>query len=129
MGKKHIKHSVFILAFLYQSIQGFSQRGNLPDSIQSLTLDQCVAYAMQHQPALRQSLINIDITHLSNQVSLSGWLPQANVSVIGSHYLTLPTSFVKNSGGDLVEQKTGVVNSVVPVFSVSQALFSPTLLL
>jgi outer membrane protein TolC len=128
MGKKHIKHSIFILAFLYLSIQGFSQRSNLPDSIQSLTLDQCIAYAMQHQPALRQSLINIDITHLSNQIGLSGWFPQANVSVIGNHYLTLPTSFVKNSGGDLVEQKTGVVNSVIPVFSVSQAIFSPSLL-
>ncbi|HTQ65860.1 MAG TPA: TolC family protein [Puia sp.] len=128
MDIKHIKRVVFISLSFYQSLTGFSQRTNLSDTIQSLTLEQCINYAMQHQPALRQSLINIDIAHVSNQISLSGWLPQANVSVIGSHYLTLPTSFVKNSGGDLVEQKTGVVNSVVPVFSVSQAIFSPSLL-
>ncbi|HTS42999.1 MAG TPA: TolC family protein [Puia sp.] len=129
MDKHRIKCAVFIVVFFIFSIHGFAQRGIPPDTIPAFTLDQCIAYAMQHQPALKQSLINIDITKASNAVNVSGWFPQVNVSAVGTHYLTLPTSFVKNSGGALVEQKTGVVNTVVPVFSVSQAIFSPSLLL
>jgi hypothetical protein len=45
---------------------------------ESLTLKQCIDYAMQHQPSLNISLINIDVTKTSNSINLAGWLPQVN---------------------------------------------------
>jgi outer membrane protein TolC len=86
---------------------------------------------LKHQPLLSQSLVNISIAKTTNAINLSGWLPQANISGNLLHYNQLPTSFVTNStspGGVPVKQRTGVINSTVPVLTVSQALFSPSLL-
>jgi len=123
-----LKCSLFITGFLSFSLCAFSQPGNVPDTGQALTLDQCVNYALKHQPGVNQALINIAITKTTNSINLAGWLPQANIGANLTHYLTLPTSFVKNSGGTLVQQKTGVVNTAVPVLTVTQTIFNPALL-
>jgi len=99
------------------------------DSAQLLTLDQCIDYAMDHQPALRQALIGVDIAHATNRINVSGWWPQVNASATATHYVALPTAFVKNSNGVISEQRSGVINTFDPVLSVSQAIFSPVLLL
>lgn len=94
---------------------------------QALTLDQCINYALQHQPAVNQSLINIQIAKATNAINLAGWLPQANISGNLTHYLTLPTNFINTSSGQQ-QQRTGVVNTFVPVLSVTQTIFNPALL-
>jgi outer membrane protein TolC len=96
--------------------------------VQTFTLRQCIDYALQHQPAINQALINQDIAHLTNGISISGWMPQMSFSANLNHYFTLPTGFIKNSSGQIVEQKTGVVNTVAPVFAISQNIFTPSLL-
>ncbi|HEY4061322.1 MAG TPA: TolC family protein [Puia sp.] len=122
-----VKFTGFIALFIILSHRADAQTGNAPPDT-ALTLDQCVSYALTHQPALNQSLINVSITKLTNSINLSGWLPQVGVSANLTHYLTLPTSFVKNAGGTTVQQKTGVVNTAVPVLSVTQTIFNPSLL-
>jgi len=125
-----VKYTVAVVLLtimsLSLSLHAAAQTGNAADT--ALTLDQCVAYALKHQPALNQSLINVSIARLTNSINLAGWLPQAGISANLTHYLTLPTSFVKNSGGTTVQQKTGVVNTAVPVLSVTQTIFNPSLL-
>ncbi|HEX9510001.1 MAG TPA: TolC family protein [Puia sp.] len=102
---------------------------NQPDTGQSLTLDQCVTYALKNQPALHQSLIYTDITRATNAISLSGWLPQVGISGNLTHYISLPTSFVKNSStGATAQQKSGVINTAIPVLSATQTLFNPSLI-
>ena len=122
---------IFTLAVLFFLSTGGRGQGtsgrSAADTSQSLTLDQCLHYALQHEPALNQSLINISIARATNSINLSGWLPQANISANLTHYNTLPTSFVKNSGGTLVEQKTGVVNTFGPTLAVTQTIFNPSL--
>jgi outer membrane protein TolC len=137
-----LKFTFLVTGFISRSLFAFSQPGNgsfrsgnasfqsrnPADSSQALTLDQCVAYALKHQPGINQALINVAIAKTTNSINLAGWLPQANVSANLTHYLTLPTSFVKNSGGTLVQQKTGVINTAVPVLTVTQTIFNPALL-
>jgi len=123
-----VKFTFFISSFLSISLYSVAQSRNSSDTGQALTLDQCLAYALKHQPTINQALLNIAITKTTNSINLAGWLPQANVSANLTHYLTLPTSFVKNSGGALVQQKSGVVNTAVPVLSVTQTIFNPALL-
>ena len=124
---------IFPLAVLFFLSTGARGQGNntsgrsAADTSQSLTLDQCLHYALQHEPALNQSLINISITRATNSINLSGWLPQANIAANLTHYNSLPTAFVKNSGGTLVEQKTGVVNTFGPTLAVTQTIFNPSL--
>jgi len=96
---------------------------------ESLTLKQCIEYAMKHQPMLNQAQINISITRLSNAIALSGWLPQVNFSAGVVHYEELPTTFVPNpAGGAPTQEQSGIVNTSIPGLSVTQAIFSPALL-
>src|ERR1700754_1827546 len=38
-------------------------------AVESLTLKECIDYAMQHQPALNRSLIGIDIAKTTNAIN------------------------------------------------------------
>ncbi|MVN22075.1 TolC family protein [Mucilaginibacter arboris] len=99
------------------------------DTTTNLTLQQCIDYALQHQPFLQQSLINVSIARTTNRINLAAWLPQVNVAGNLTHYNELPTTYVTTTaGGTPVRQQTGVTNSFVPGLAASQALFSPNLL-
>jgi outer membrane protein TolC len=102
----------------------------MTDSVPSFTIDQCIAYALQHQPLVKQSSLNINITKLTNDISLSGWLPQLNLSGSLTHYAQLPTSFAINSAnpaGPPLKVQNGVVNTFIPALSVSQTIYNPGL--
>ena len=116
---------------MISSTNSFAQSNNSSDTSQFLTLKQCIDYALVHQPALNQSVINVSVTKLNNAINLAGWLPQVNVSGNLTHYIELPTSFIAdtaNPGGPPRKQRTGIANSAVPELSVTQAIFSPSLL-
>lgn len=95
-----------------------------------LTLKQCIDYAMQHQPGLNISMINVDVTKASNAVALSAWLPQATVSGDLIHYLQTSGSNATTSSSTTgtASRGQGYTNTFVPGLQVSQAIFSPTLL-
>ena len=131
MKYKKIKHRVLLIGLFCVSTYAYGQNGNIFDSSGNLTLQQCIQYALKHQPALNQSLIGVNIAKATNAINLAGWLPQVNIGGDLTHYLQLPTSFVNNSsnpGGQPVKQKTGVVNTAVPGLSVTQSIFSPQLI-
>jgi outer membrane protein TolC len=121
--KTYLIFFLFIIFFSF-SINAYSQ--NNSDTSESLTLAQCIDYALKHQPLLQQSLINIDITRSTNKISLAGWLPQAYVSGNFTHYLELPSAISDSTGGKVI--KTGITNTFVPALTVTQAIFSPTLM-
>ncbi len=104
---------------------GFGQGAH--DSIASLSLRQCIDYALQHQPALQQSLVRTNIAKASNAISLSGWYPQVGVTANLNHYLQRPTA-LSNVNGNEVPIKTSVVNTSTPGVGVTQTIFSPSLL-
>jgi outer membrane protein TolC len=108
----------------------YSQIISHSDSVKSFTLEQCINYALKYQPILGQSIINQSIVHTSNAISLSGWLPQLNLSGSMLHYNQLPTTLVSNPipGGPPVATHSGVNNTFIPEFSASQTIFDPQLL-
>lgn len=123
------KRLVFNSSLICISIAAFSQSGSQPDTTRALTLDQCLTYALKHQPVINQAQINVAIARATNAISTAGWLPQAGISGNLTHYLSLPTNFIKNSGtGAVTQQKSGVVNTFTPVLSVTQTIFNPSLL-
>ena len=125
-----IRRFLMVIGFGVISLQDRAQFVQVPDSSQYLTLDQCIDYAFRHQPALAQANLNISITKISNSIALSGWLPQVNLGGNLTHYNELPTALVPDSAhpGNTIKEQTGVVNTTVPVLSVTQAIFSPGLL-
>jgi len=92
-----------------------------------LTLSQCIDYALHHQPSLKQSVINVAITRTNNAINISGWLPQVAASATFVHYNQLPTSQVTINGNPTTTH-TGISNTLTPNISVTEALFSPSLL-
>ncbi len=95
---------------------------------ESLTLEQCIAYALKNQPAVNQAKVGIGIAKTTNAINLSGWLPQVNAGATATHYNTLPTTFISDSAGPPLPTHTGIVNTIVPQFSASQTIFNPQLL-
>lgn len=99
-----------------------------------LTLRQCIDYAMQHQPMLNKALINVEVAHETNAVSLAGWLPQVNASGNLVHYFQQSGNNVAvNTGAGSTTTTTSTtrsssVNSFIPGVAVSQAIFNPGLL-
>ena len=122
---------VLCTCLLLASCCSYGQSADTTGSASSLTLDQCIQYAMKHQPALNQALIGVPIARATNAINLAGWLPQVNITGNLTHYLQLPTSFVvnqSNPGSPPVQQHTGVINSFGPTLAVTQAIFSPSLI-
>lgn len=120
----------FLITMLNLTIAN-GQNNPQADSVKVMTLEQCIDFAMHHQPALNRALINQAMVRTENTINLSGWLPQLSLSANVVHYYQLPTTFVTNQttpGGAPVKTKTGIVNTAIPVFSASQTIFSPQLL-
>lgn len=120
---------ILIICFSQVSLHTDAQANNTTDTTQGLTLEQCIAYALKNQPAIRQSMIGVSIAKTTNDINLSTWLPQVNGAINATHYLLQPTNFITNSsGGAPIPEKTEVINSVIPELTVSQNIFSPELL-
>ena len=122
-----IRRLIFLSLFCPTGFIGYAQQAPAPDTT-AFTLDQCIAYALRHEPTLNQALLNQAVTKSTNAISLAGWLPQVNASGNLQHYIQQPTTFVSNGAGGLTKQKTGVINTFIPTLSVTQAIFSPALL-
>ena len=122
---------VTIISIVNLFFISFAQKAPANDPVQYLTLDQCQAYALQNQPSLKQSVIDIAIAHKTNAVNLSAWLPQVNLVGNLTHYFTLPTSFGINSlnpNGPTIEGHSGIINTATPTISATQTIFSPDVL-
>jgi len=119
---------ISIFAILASSSCVYSQSKSSADSIPSLNLDQCIAYGLEHQPGVLESFIGISIAKKTNEINLSGWLPQLNASGNFNHYIELPTGFSANSQGVETPVKTGIYNTLSPELTASESIFSPGLL-
>jgi outer membrane protein TolC len=123
--------AIFTACMLQLSAIAFGQATTQNNNPESFTLQQCIDYSLQNQPALKQSILNVSVARATNAISLGGWLPQLNTSIGFVHYTQLPTSYItnpSNPGGGEVPIKTGVVNTFIPGLTATQTIFSPTLL-
>ncbi len=97
-----------------------------------LTIQQCIDYALVHQPALNQTLINQSITRETNAIALSSWLPQVNATGSAVHYIQQSnyssTTTGTSTGSTNTATRSSAANSFIPELAVSQAIFSPSLL-
>jgi outer membrane protein len=88
------------------------------------TLQECIQYALNHQPVIKQSRIDEEITEYSIKSKLSDWYPQIGLDFNLQHYLKLPTSYFNGSA-----IQTGVANSSTAAFGLTQNIFNRDLLL
>lgn len=102
----------------------FNSQAQQQDSTLNLTLDQCLQYAYQHNPALQQTLLDKQITEQGIHSRLADWFPQINFDYNLQHNFQLQTS---NIGGNLIQ--LGVRNTSAGQFSATQNIFNSDALL
>lgn len=121
-----MKKSYLFFSILVLSVQPIlpQSEGTSDTLTGNTTLENCINYALGHQPDFQQSLIDEKIVDHAIKGRLADWFPQLNFSFNLQHNFELPTSIVSGS-----PVHTGVVNSSSAQFSVSQAIFNRDVLL
>lgn len=116
-----------IIAIFFVVLRFAANAQNDIDSIHPVfTLNQCIDYAVRHQPALQKSLLDIDIAKVTKAINFSGWYPQIDATANLTHYLELPTT-ISSANGTQAAVKSGVYNTAIPGIGVTQTIFSPSL--
>ncbi|MES1220015.1 MAG: TolC family protein [Bacteroidota bacterium] len=92
--------------------------------LQEATLDKVVHYALKRQPAIKQSLIDEEITESRIKSKLADWYPQVNFNYLFQHNFRVQTTVI---GGNTV--KLGVDNTSAFQFTASQSIFNRDVLL
>jgi outer membrane protein TolC len=95
-----------------------------------VTLTDCIDYALQNQPAVRQSILDEDITRQDIRIALSGWLPQFNAGANLQHNLKLPVVFFPNPNdptGPKQQATSGLFNTSAIQFTANQTIYDTEL--
>jgi outer membrane protein TolC len=121
-----MRRALIVLASaVLAAVPASAQESAAPDSLLGRgTLEQCVRYALAHQPAVQQSLLDEEIAERSIRVRLADWFPQVSFTGTLQHFVQLPTSFFQ---GNPIQ--TGVANTSTGLFGVTQTLFNRDVLL
>ena len=83
-------------------------------STDSLTIADCIRYAMHNQPLVKQLRLDEDITRQNIRIALADWLPQVNSTAGLSHYLKQPVFLfpdISNPAGPKILIPNGVLNN------------------
>lgn len=99
----------------------------------SLTLEQCIEYALKNKPSVKRAFIDEEIGEREIKANLAGWYPQITAQYNLQHYLKLPVSFLPDfsdlTSGRRIPVTTGVANSSNLLLQASQTLYSNEILL
>ncbi|WP_073288646.1 TolC family protein [Hymenobacter psychrotolerans] len=95
-----------------------------PPSGSPLTLEQCLQFALQNQPVLRQARIDEESNDATIRIGLAGWLPQVGVNATGQHYFQLPYTVFPNAEGVNVPRQIGLKNTSTVGLSATQAIYN-----
>lgn len=117
-----MKRSLIVVLACLVQVGLYAQQGD--SLLKEVTIQQAVDYSLKHQPAIRQSIIDQQITEANIRSRLSEWYPQLNLNYNLQHNFIIQTAII---GGNTV--KLGVENVSAAQFSVSQTLFNRDVLL
>jgi outer membrane protein len=121
--------SILALIITLFSPNADAQSSATDTALTNATLQQCIHYALAHQPLIRQSQVDEEIAETNIRTSLSAWYPQVNAAYNLQRSLLLPTLFIPDVNGVKRAVQTGVKNTSNIQLSVNQTIFNSELLL
>jgi outer membrane protein TolC len=83
------------------------------------TLDQCIQYALTHQPAIEQARLDEQITEANIRSHLADWYPQIGANYSIQHVFQRQTSFFNGTATPV-----GVTNTSTGQLFLNQAIFN-----
>ncbi len=101
------------------------QRNNSADSLlQEATLQNCVKYALENQPSIKQALNNENIVNQEISGKIADWFPQLNFNFNFQHNYKLQTSVFQGNPVHF-----GVINTSTAQLYLTQTIFNRDVLL
>lgn len=121
--KKYRVHKIFFTCFpIFVSHLLFAQQN---DSLLAVaTLQNCVQYALVHNPDINNAKLNEDVTETMIKGKLADWYPQVNFGYSLQHNFQLPTF---NFNGNLA--RSGTINTSGIDFGATQNIFNRDVIL
>lgn len=120
---KRVFYLTTVLSVALYSAPSYAQKAS--DSLlPQASLKDCIQYALSHQPVVKQTLLDQDITEYNIKSKLADWYPQVGLNFNLQHYLKVPTSYFNGSYAQI-----GVANTSAAAFQLNQNLFTRDLLL
>lgn len=121
----HLKLALFIQIIILFTISILAQTHTSGDSLLiNATIENCVQYAIAHQPAILQSLNNENIIEQEISGKIADWFPQLNFNFTFQHNYKLQTSVFQGKTIHL-----GLVNTSNAQFYLTQTIFDRDVLL
>ncbi len=118
-----LNFTIWLLIFLLPNAL-FAQQNKNDTTLQQATLENCIHYALDHNPNLRNSKIDEELTETQIQIKLSDWYPQVNFNYNFQHNFQLQTL---NFNGNLTH--SGSTNTSGLLFGALQNIFNRDVLL
>jgi outer membrane protein TolC len=118
------KIPLVVLILMVSSNGLFAQQNDSLPTLQEATLQNCIQYAIQHNPDIQNAKISEQITEAQIQNKLADWYPQVNFTYNLQHNIQLPT-FIFNGN----VSHSGSYNTSGANFSLTQNIFNRDVLL
>lgn len=124
---KYKRQNIIFAIIAILSIFPFSlaaQKQESTESVQSLTLDECVEIALRNNPQIQNAILNEEYVETTIKSKLSDWYPQIGLTANYQHNFLLQTS---NFNGNIIN--LGTKNTSGVLFGAKQTIFNPDVLL
>lgn len=118
-----MKKTLAFTFFLF-SIKLLGAQTNNDSLLSAATLQQCIQYALEHQPSLKQSQLQEDIVNYNIKSRLADWYPQIGGNYSLQHNFQRSTSFFNG-----VATPVGVKNTSTAQIYLDQTIFNRDVLL
>lgn len=124
--KSVLNHLLLLMVLLGPTVS----YGQLDTTGRVMTLEEIISTALKNQPAVKQSLLDEQITDRQIKANLSGWYPQITGSATLLHNIELPVSIFPNvNTGERTAVTIGVYNSSTLSIEARQSIFNNDLFL
>jgi outer membrane protein len=121
----YIKRTLALFFILILPSVITAQTDAVQDSVlEDATLQNCIQFALTHQPSIQQSLLDEEIANKEVDSKLADWFPQLDFNFNVQHNYMLQTSIIQGN-----PVRLGVLNTSSAQFSLSQTIFSSDVLL
>lgn len=115
--------TIFFASLLFSGVLCAQNNDSLP-GLQEANLQNCIQYALEHNPDIQNAKINQDITETIIKSKLADWYPQVNFIYNLQHNFQLPTF---NFNGNL--SHSGTYNTSGANMGLTQNIFNRDVLL
>jgi outer membrane protein len=122
--KKSIHQILTIILSCFLSTQLFAQAKTDTSTTSTVSLQQCISFALRNQPATKQANIDEQINEKNIGIALADWLPQINATGNAQHYFQLPVTYFNNG-----YVTSGAPNNSTLTLQANQVIYNSTVAL